>query len=209
MNILGFLSGVGPGAGASGLDTTAWVGLGLLLAGGGAVCLVVGWRIYRVLLVAFGTLAAGALAASLTSDFGTLVMLGLGVPVGAFGGLLAARIERFGVFVLGGLAGAVPILVNADFFLSNHTMYFAALICFLLAGSLAVLFWKPAIVLSMCIVGATLVERGVMILLEAAQPGLALRVSSEHNLAVTLVFLALLLVGLVTQMWERRLAEKG
>ena len=180
---------------------------GLLLVVVGLVFIAIGWRLYRVLLVSFGVVALGSVVAWMTRSSGVFVMLALGVPVGIIGGLLSYRFERYGVFVLGGMASAAPVLASEIYFMSNHTMYFSAIAGFLVTGSLAVMFWKPAIILSMCVIGATLVERGVLVVMESLRPGLGLRVAVHHNLLICLVFLGLILVGILIQLQERSQAQ--
>lgn len=177
----------------------AQVAAGALLAAAGLALLALGWRAYRVLLVAVGVFATGLLVARLVERAGVLAMLAAGVPAGVFGGLLTNRFERYGVFFLGGAASATLVLFHADYFMSNHTMYFSAVLCFLLTGSLAVLFWKPGIILSMCVLGATFAERGTLIVLDTFRPGMALYVAAQHNLAMTTAFLCLVLAGILVQ----------
>ena len=172
---------------------------GVVLALCGWVFIAYGWRLYRVLLVAVCVAVGGSIAAWLTRGHGKAIMLAVGLPIGTISGLLAVYFERYGVFLIGGMASAGPILASQAFFSSDHTMYFAALAGFLITGSLGVLFWKPAIVLSMSAIGATLVGRGALLLMVACRPSLGRLVLARYNLAMCLTFLGLVLVGILLQ----------
>jgi len=179
------------------------VGLPLLIIAG-IVLLLFGWRLYRLLLVVIAVLAGGLAAAWIVRTRGLWAMLGAGLPAGLACGLLSQFFERYGVFMVGVAAGAAPVFASEAYFFSDHAMYFAALACGLIAGSLAVILWKPAIILCFSVLGATMVERSVFLAAEHFRPGLGVQVISQYNLHLCLSYLALILMGVLVQYREAR-----
>lgn len=174
------------------------IGLPLLIVAG-IVLLLFGWKLYRVMMVMIVVVAGGLLAAWLARTRGLWVMLAAGLPAGLIGGHLSLTFERYGVFVLGCVAGVAPVFASEAYFFSNHAMYFAALAIGLITGSLAVLFWKPGIILSLSIIGATAIERGVILGAEYFRPGLGEGIVARYNLPLSLAFLGLVLIGVIEQ----------
>jgi hypothetical protein len=173
----------------------------------GLVLLLFGWRLYRVLLVMVSVCVTGLAAAWAVRRWGTAAMLAVGAPLGALGGLLSRYVERYGVFLIGGAAGAAPVLDSRVYFFSDHTMYFAALASALIAGSLAVLFWRPGIILSFSVLGAVFLERGALLLAEQARPGLGERIVGQYQVALCLTLLGMVLLGVLAQDRESRPAD--
>jgi len=172
---------------------------GALLIPTGLILLFMGWRLYRVVLVAAGVLASGLATCWLTQAQGRWVMMAASVAAGLAGGGLAFRFERYGVFLMGGAASGAAMLAHEAYFTNSHSLYFAALSCFLLGGSLAVVFWRPAVVFVLCAAGAVFVERGALLLLASLQPGLAHTVTRNYELALCLAVLLLILAGIAAQ----------
>jgi len=175
---------------------------GAILVPVGLILLFMGWRLYRVVLVAAGVLAAGLGAAWLAQGQGRWVMMAASVAAGLAGGGLAFRFERYGVFLMGGAASAAALLAHEAYFTNSHSLYFAALSGFLLGGSLAVVFWRPAVVFMLCAAGAVFVERGAVLLLASLDPALAQTVTRAHQLALCLGLLLMILMGVAFQFRE-------
>ena len=183
-------------------------GLSLLIVAG-VVLLLFGWRLYRVLLVMIVVAGAGLLAAWLVRGMGMWGMLVVGLPVGFLCGLASATFERYGVFAMGCVAGAAPILDSRVYFFSDHSMYAAALATGLIAGSLAVLFWRPGIILCLSVLGAVCVERGALLVSEHIRPGLGEAIIAQNNLALSLILLGLILLGVLVQDRESKVSKGG
>lgn len=174
----------------------------LLLAPAGLLLLLIGWRVYRGVLVVCAVVLGGCLAALPFRGVGVLAMLAAALPVGFLCGLLSLHFERYGVFCIGGVAGALPALNSQVFFRTNHAMYFVALVAFLIIGALTVICWKPAIIFSISAIGAALVERGLLVIADRLRPGLALRIISERPLTLCSLFFVMLLAGVMLQYRE-------
>ena len=174
----------------------------------GLLLLTFGWRIYRTVLVMCAVIIGGLAAAALARGHGVVLMLAVGLPVGALCGRVALHFERYAVFVIGGVAGALPVLNSYAFFYTNHTMYAVALGAFLIIGSLTVLFWKPAIVFSISAIGAALVEKGLLMIADRLRPGLGYHLIANQNLALCGLFLLLTLVGVALQYRDSRQEER-
>jgi len=185
-----------------------WIGLPLLLVAG-VVFLLFGWRLYRVVMVMVVVMAGGLVAAWVVRHWGLWAMLGVGLPAGLVSGILSMHFERYGVFMLGGAAGAAPVLASQAYFFSDHNMYFAALACALIAGSLAVLFWRPGIVFSLSVLGATCIERGIILGAERFRAGLGVRIVTSYNLPLSLIYLGLILLGVIEQYREAPLEKRA
>ena len=150
----------------------------------------------------------GMAASAFVRDHGVVLMLLVGLPVGAVCGRVALHFERYAVFVIGGVAGALPVLNSYAFFYTNHTMYAVALGAFLIVGSLTVLFWKPAIIFSISAIGAALVEKGLLMIADRLRPGLGYHLIARQNLALCGLFFLLTIVGVALQYTDARQGER-
>ena len=171
---------------------------GVLLLGIGLLYLLWGWRLYRLVLVITLVLVGGAIGGGVARQFGWHP-LWLGLPFGVIAGLLVAWAERFGAFVLGGMAGVLPVIVSRPYFATPHTYAFAVLAAFLLAGSFTVIYLHPMIVLASAFVGAACMENAVLIVLEAALPGFTYRVVNRYPALMIGPFFAIVVVGILHQ----------
>ncbi len=133
--------------------------------GAGFLFLFFGWQVYRVAWVALGVLVGGAIGAgisfALDAGLGVYIpALVLAIPIGLILGMLTLKLQKVGAFIVGGLAGAVPVLSQPHLIQSEYGLYATAGFVFLLGGVLAVLLWRPMIILSFSVLGASLIAHG-------------------------------------------------
>jgi len=171
-------------------------GLALLVCG--VVYLLWGWRLYRVLLVATVVVVSGVAAGLVARECDVPPLLAA-MPVGILCGLCAVWIERFGAFVLGGLSLAAPLADARACFASTHVYLFALIAGFLIAGSLAVVFLRPVMILATSVVGACCIERGVLFLASAARPGIGGYLIRVYPAGFVFIFFGLVVVGILYQ----------
>jgi len=134
----------------------------------GLLFLFFGWQTYRVSWVVTGVLVGGAvglgIAFTLDVVFDVKIpALVLALPFGIVLGLLTHRLEKLGAFLVGGLCGAVPLLASPHIVGTGTGVFIAAGGTFILGGVLAILLWKPMIIVSFCVVGACLVVQGALL----------------------------------------------
>ena len=170
----------------------------VLLAVMGLVYLLLGWRFYRFVLVLTLVLVGGALGAAVADHFG-IHPLWLALPLGVAAGLLVVWIERIGAFVLGGLAGAVPVIASQTYFSSATTFNLAVIAAFLIMGSFTVLFLQPMIVLGTSVIGAATIEHVGLLLVARIRPELAYRIVTQFPAVVVGVFFAMVVIGILCQ----------
>lgn len=130
--------------------------------GAGLALLLFGWRIYRVALVSVGVLAGGAIGTAIAVALRVWFHLNLpavvlAIPIGVLLGLVTLKLEKIGAFLAGGACGALPILMTFSTADYGNGLYLAAGLAFLLGGLLAVLLWRPMIILSLAVLGAALI----------------------------------------------------
>jgi len=159
--------------------------LSVILIGGGIVFLFFGWGLYRVSLVSWGVLIGGSIGAGIALGlrYGFSIhvpTLVLSIPLGIMMGLIALKLEKVGAFFVGGLCGAIPLLSGRTVLGEGYGIYVAAGLAFLLGGILAVLFWKPMIILSLSVIGAFLVAHGALYGDEAFSSGNLRGIAAAH-----------------------------
>ena len=138
--------------------------VGATLAGG-FVLLFFGWRLYQIALVSIGVLWGGALGALIAIGLRIAFEINippivLAIPLGVVMGLLTPKLQKIGAFIVGGLCGAIPILATQPAEVPGNAVWLAAGVAFLLCGILAVLLWRPMIVLSLAVIGSKLLVVG-------------------------------------------------
>lgn len=78
----------------------------LVLIFGGALMLLIGWRIYNFIILIAGALTGALLAVALVNSSNTLITILAMLVGGAIGGFLAAFLYYFAVFAIGAYIGA-------------------------------------------------------------------------------------------------------
>ena len=185
--------------------------VGMLAAG--VALLFFGWHLYRIAIVAAGVLMGGLI--------GTLIAVGLriaftvkipalvlAIPLGVVMGFLALKIQKVGAFIVGGLCIAIPILAARSFVEAGRAVWIAAAVAFILGGVLAVLLWRPMIVISLAVIGSKLIALGTFGLFDRVER-FDLRARSAGHPYVTAGILGVVtLCGVLFQMREDLTAEK-
>jgi hypothetical protein len=131
------------------------------LFGVGVLFLLFGWPVYRIALVTTGVLIGAAMGLGIAVLLGVPALL-IALPLGVVVGMVSLRLERVGAFVVGGLCGAIPLLV-ANQGAHGYGIYVAAALAFLIAGLLTVFIWKPMVILGVAVLGASLVGNGILL----------------------------------------------
>jgi len=149
------------------------------LGGLGVLLLLFGWHIYRVLFVAMAVLMGGALGAG-AGFLLNVPMLFLALPLGIVVGLFALRIEKVGAFFTGGLCSALWVLSSPRFPDSGAGLYIAACLAFIITGILAVLLWRPMIIVSLAAIGAWLLTNAILLATDALTSGVLRRQFETH-----------------------------
>jgi hypothetical protein len=168
-----------------------FIGLGLLL-------LLFGWRTYRVSLVTIGVLIGGGIGTALAALVNLHPLL-FALPLGILAGVAAVMMEKVGAFFIGGLVGAIPIIVLRAEFQSTAAFYAAAGLGFLIAGIMAIFLWKPVIVVFLSLLGAAFIANGLALTAERLSPGKAEAFVSDHPVLILAAVLLLAVLGVFFQ----------
>lgn len=172
--------------------------LALVLFGSGVMLLLLGWNIYRVVLVTLGVLVGAAMGAGVAFLMG-LPMILLALPLGLLVGVVSVRLEKVGAFLVGGLCSAVPLLIGREMFAPGYGIYVAAGLAFLITGTLAVLLWRPMIIVSFAVIGASLMAEGVLIATDSLKPNSLRDLAGQHPYWTAGVMAFVTLVGVCFQ----------
>lgn len=172
--------------------------LALVLFGTGVMLLLLGWDIYRVALVVLGVLIGAAMGAGL-AFLVDIPMLILAIPLGLLVGVLSVGLEKVGAFVVGGMCGAVPLLAGQDMFGPGYGIYIAAGLAFIIAGVLAVMLWRPMIIVSFSVLGGWLMAQGVLIATDRMQPNPLRSLAAAHPYWTAGVMALITLIGVFFQ----------
>ena len=172
------------------------LGGGLALAG--ALYLLFGWRLHLILLVAAMVVGGGVLGL-LSAHVLNVAEWPVALVTGVLCGILAGLVERVGVFMFGGLAGVVLFLDMGRLFREEVAFLFFLLIVFVVAGSLAATFMKPAIVLATAVLGALGLIWGGMLCIETMRENAGKDFALNHPAVMALLFFGLIVLGILFQ----------
>ena len=168
--------------------------LAAALFGLGVMCLLFGWHVYRVSLVALAVLIGAAMGAGI-AFLAHIPMVILALPVGILVGLVAARLEKVGAFLIGGLGSALWILSSPTFSGPRVGLYVAAGLAFLITGILAILLWRPMIIVSLAATGSWFLASAVLLSADTFSPGALRQIVSQHPHWVIVLMALVTLIG--------------
>ena len=168
--------------------------LAAALFGLGVMCLLFGWHVYRVSLVTLAVLIGGAIGAGI-AFLAHIPMVILALPVGILVGLVAARLEKVGAFLIGGLCSALWILSSPTFSGPRVGLYVAAGLAFLITGILAILLWRPMIIVSLAATGSWFLASAVLLSADTFSPGALRQIVSQHPHWVIVLMALVTLIG--------------
>ena len=168
--------------------------LAAALFGLGVMCLLFGWHVYRVSLVTLAVLIGGAIGAGI-AFLAHIPMVILALPVGILVGLVAARLEKVGAFLIGGLCSALWILSSPTFSGPRVGLYVAAGLAFLITGILAILLWRPMIIVSLAATGSWFLASAVLLSADTFSPGALRQIVSHHPHWVIVLMALVTLIG--------------
>ena len=168
--------------------------LAAALFGLGVMCLLFGWHVYRVSLVTLAVLIGGAMGAGI-AFLAHIPMVILALPVGILVGLVAARLEKVGAFLIGGLCSALWILSSPTFSGPRVGLYVAAGLAFLITGILAILLWRPMIIVSLAATGSWFLASAVLLSADTFSPGALRQIVSQHPHWVIVLMALVTLIG--------------
>lgn len=181
----------------------------VLLIGFGLVNCLFGYRLFKLMLALWGFLLGVIVGATIANNLaeGQTLWLVVGAVVGGLlGAVLLRSLYMFGVFVVGGIAGA--LLANAGGGVLGMETPLVVIIVFAIVGGIAAaILQRVAIILATAILGAWAIVRGISLLLTGSDPlpaGVASMTASPQEiglpLLVILILLAILgIVGIVIQ----------
>jgi len=186
--------------------------LGAMLFGLGVMLLLFGWQVYRISLVVLGVLVGGAIGGGL-AFLVKLPMIILALPIGILVGLLAGRLEKVGAFLVGGLCSALWILSSPAPVTDRIGLYVAAGLAFIVTGLLAVMLWRPMVIVSMAVTGSWLLVSALVTGTEPFSPGTLRQMASRRPMWTAIVMALVTLTGIGFQArssaQEPAAAEKG
>ena len=139
----------------------------------GAVCLLYGWRVFKILVVisfALAGLVAGALiskSAGLEANYQILAAVG----VAGATGFISIPLMRYAVSILGAVAGGV---LTAGIWYALHLpelyIWAGALIGIIAGGMISFIIFKISVMLFSCLGGSVLMTTGLLALLYLYEP---------------------------------------
>jgi len=179
--------------------------VGMFVAG--VALLFFGWHLYRIALVAAGVLMGGVIgtliAVGLRIAFSVRIpALVLAIPVGVVVGLLAIKMQKVGAFIVGGLCIAIPILASRSLIEAGRAVWIAGGIGFVLGGVLAVLLWRPMIVISLAVIGSKSIALGTFGIFDRIGRFDLRARSEQHPYATAGILGVVTLLGVLFQMRE-------
>ncbi len=157
----------------------------------GALYLFFGWQVYRVTLALTSgllgaTVGAGCVhALAINQPAAVIVVIALVVVSAA----LSVPFKVLALFLLGGLAGLVLLMIPGIAFETEVAGLFWAILAFLAGGSCVVVFVRPMVIVSTAILGSAVLLRSLAVLLYNASP----RLDEFTDIARTPIFLAVFL----------------
>lgn len=186
------------------IGTGASILVPVLLIGFGLVNCFFGYRLFKLMLALWGFLLGvivGAIIANSLAEEQTSWLV-VGVVVGGLlGAVLLRSLYMFGVFVVGGIAGA--LLANAGGGMLGVETPLVVIVVFAIVGGIAVMILqRVAIILTTAILGAWAIVRGISLLLTGSEslPAGATSMTTpaqEIGLPVLIVLILLAILGVV------------
>lgn len=189
--------------------------LGAIVAGFGVLFLLLGWRMHRLSLAAFG-LALGALLGQLAARWLQVDKLWGLMSGGLIFAVLSGPLYRAAVFLLAGLA--VGVLAGEGFrLLVPGGFWFGFAPGFLVGGVLSLWLLRPLVILSTSLLGALALWWGGAVAIGAWVYRPSATFSARHPVATTVMVGGLFLVGSGlqfmlsprSQVWDEDEEEEG
>ena len=178
--------------------------LSALMFAVGLLLLFFGWQTYRISWVVIGVLVGGAIGTGIAFTLDIVFevkvpALVFALPLGIILGLLTHSLQKVGAFLVGGLCGAVPLLASQHIVGTGAGVFIAAGAAFILGGILAVLLWRPMIIVSFSVVGAFFIAQGALLASDCFESVHLRELVARHPLATAGAVILLTLVGVYFQ----------
>jgi hypothetical protein len=170
----------------------------------GAIECFFGYRIFKVILGIIGFLGGFAMTGMIgyTMAVNELFLYLMGIISGIIGAVMMIWLYFFGVFFIGAMLGGVigATLFGAINLSPNGLLLFIISIIF---GSIALIFQKYMIIIATAFIGSWHMVVGIACLFDGksclTDPAWLLKIGSNHNYLVTLVWLILGFLGCFVQ----------
>jgi len=181
-------------------------GAGLILLVAGLVYVLMGWRVFNVLV----TINCAALGAALGGGIGSVIeqsswflSAALGLAGAILLGALAVRLIKAGVVLCCGLAGAFVGIIIASVFSSEPTVQLAGgIVTLLLTVSLVFVMFDHLVIVTMSLQGALMTVAGVVAAFQ--EEGGILRhfhqILAKSGFFLIFSILALMVIGICVQL---------
>lgn len=170
--------------------------VGCLVAG--FLFLLLGWSMYRVMLLVVGAALGGFIGWWAARLFGINPFY-LALPLGLATGVVAFLAEKVGAFCAGGLCAVIPVFMFVSFAEAGAILFALAGAAFVVAGVLTLLLWKPLVTISLSLLGAVAVANGLLLITEGYNPDLADRITIEYPPFLIAGILTMALAGILFQ----------
>ena len=188
------------------------LGIGILLTGCGVFLLVYGTMLFRFALAVGGFVLGFAVAWWLTESQGTAVQILVGLVAGAIAAALLFLVVRIGLYIAGGLLGAIAALVLLSLFRVENVWVNLALI---VAGAGVVAFFGRSLGLWLTIAatsltGAYATVYGLALMFPDATGGFDADPTARIPFTgpAFAVFVVLLAVGVLAQLQIARVRDR-
>ncbi len=164
----------------------------------GFVLLILGWPLYRIMLMSIGCAFGVTVGWVAARHFG-FNPLYLAIPLALVIGVLTLLLAKVGAFCAGGVCAATPVFMFLSYQASGSALLVIAGLAFVAGGVVTIVLWRPVIILCFSVIGATLLTNGFLLMMDTVNPSLVRRFTKEFSPFLYVTIAAITIGGVFFQ----------